>query len=276
MVRAFIMGEQLLQKFLPYLDNVEWSGEPAANAQGRQAYIVGLDKVEASGGEPKALAEAIRVFQSGDSLPYAYAGVAYILLAASEERDGSYAPLGLEAAMGWLEKAQALEPDIVDINVIEAFVYVYNGRYDDALLVIDFLYGLEPMNYHVHLATVAFWEAQKDLPQIELAIAEAAKAAATLPQKFRLTNRLGDLYMQFDQLDKALAAYKENAHFDPKNPLLWHKISLVYWRLDDLDEAERANQQSLRLGALPAAQKMAEQLKERKKQETGRFGGLFK
>jgi len=268
------MGEKLLQQMIPYLNKVNWDGDDAVTPQGREAYMIGLDKVETYAGDPKTLAEAIRVFQSGGSLPYAYAGSAYVLVTASRERDGSYVLSGLDAAMDWLEKAQALEPDYVDINMIEAFVYVYNGRSEDARLVIDYLLDIEPNNYHVHLADVAFWVQQKDLPQIEEAIEVAVKTAVNPPQKTRLTNQLGDIYLQFGELDKALAAYKENVHFNPKSPLLWHKISLVYWRMDDLEEAERANQQSLRVGKLPAAQKMAEQIKERKK-ESGRFGSLF-
>jgi tetratricopeptide (TPR) repeat protein len=269
------MGEKLLQQMMPFLNKVNWVGEEAVTPQGREAYMIGLDKVESYTGDPKILAEAIRVFQSGGSLPYAYAGAAYVLVAASRERDGSYSLAGLDAAMDWLEKAQEIELDVVDINMIEAFVYVYNGRSEDARLVIDFLMDMEPGNYHVHLADVAYWVEQKDLAHIEQAIEAAVKTAVNPPQKMRLTNQLGDIYMQFGELDKALAAYKENVHFDPKNPLLWHKISMVYWRLDDIEEADRANQQSLRVGSLPAAQKMEEQIKERKKKESGRFGGLF-
>ena len=269
------MGKNLLQQMIPYLNKVNWSGEDSVTPQGREAYMIGLDKVEMYSGDPKSLVEALRVFQSGGSLPYAYAGAAYVLVVASQERDGSYVLDGLDTAMEWLEKAQALEPDYVDINMIEAFVYVYNGRSDDARLVIDYLLDIEPGNYHVHLANVAYWVQQKELAQIELAIEAAVKTAVNPPQKMRLTNQLGDIYFQYGELDKALTAYKENVHFNPKSPLLWHKISLVYWRMENFDEAERANQQSLRLGDLPPAQKMAEQIKERKK-ETGLFGGLFK
>lgn len=269
------MGAKLLQQMISYLNRVNWTGEETATLQGREAYMIGLDKVESYTGDPKMLAEAVRVFQSGGALPYAYAGAAYVLIPASLERDGSYAVDGLVAAMDWLEKAQALEPDLVDINMIEAFVYVYNGRSADARLVIDYLLEIEPRNYHVHLANVAYWVQQKELSQIEEAIEVAVKTAVNPPQKMRLINQLGDIYLQFGELDKALAAYKENMHFDPKNPLLWHKISIVYFRKEDLDEAERANQQSLRVGNLPVAQKMEKQIKERKKQEPGLLGGLF-
>jgi hypothetical protein len=130
------MGKNLLQQMIPYLNKVNWAGEDTVTPQGREAYMIGLDKVEMYAGDPKSLVEALRVFQSGGSLPYAYAGAAYVLVVASRERDGSYVLGGLDTAMEWLEKAQALEPDYVDINMIEAFVYVYNGRSDDARLVI--------------------------------------------------------------------------------------------------------------------------------------------
>lgn len=269
------MGEKLLEQMIPFLEKVSWTGEATALPQGREAYLIGLDKVETYTSDPKTLAEGIRVFRSGDSLPYAYAGAAYVLVAASREQDGSYALTGLEAAMDWLEKAQALELDIVDINMIEAFVYVYNGRSDDARLVIDYLMDIEPGNYHIHLADVAYWIQQESLPEIESAIAAAVKTAVNPPQKMRLTHQLGDIYLKYSEMDKSLAAYKQNVHFDPKNPLLWHKISVVYFQVDDLEEAERANQQSLRVGNLPAAQQMTEQIKQRKKQDTGLFGGLF-
>jgi tetratricopeptide (TPR) repeat protein len=269
------MGEKLLEQMMPFLEKANWMGEAAATLQGREAYLIGLDKVETYAGDPKTLAEAIRVFHSGGSLPYAYAGAAYVLVAASREQDGSYALTGLNAAMDWLEKAQALELDIVDINMIEAFVYVYNGRSEDARLVIDYLLDIEPNNYHVHLADVASWIQQEALPEIESALTAAVKTADNPPQKMRLTHQLGDIYLQFEELDKALVSYKQNVHFDPKNPLLWHKISVVYFRLGNLEEAERANQQSLRVGNLTVAQQMAEQIKQHKKQDTSLFGGLF-
>ncbi|MBE2223976.1 MAG: tetratricopeptide repeat protein [Anaerolineae bacterium] len=269
------MGEKLLQQMMPFLEKTNWPGEAALTLQGREAYLIGLDKVETYTSDPKTLAEAIRVFHSGGSLPYAYAGAAYVLVAASREQDGSYALTGLDAAMAWLEKAQTLEMDSVDINMIEAFVYVYNGRSDDARLVIDYLLDIEPGNYHVHLADVAYWIQQGDLAEIENAITAAVKTAVNPPQKMRLTHQLGDIYLQFGELDKALAAYKQNVHFDPKNPLLWHKISVVFYQMENWDEAERANQQSLRLGTLVEAQAFLEQIKQRKKQDTGLFGGLF-
>lgn len=270
------MGEQLLKQLLPRLEKVTWPTNPAATPQGRVTYEIGLDKVESYSGDPRSLAEAIRIFQSGGSEPYAYAGVAYVLVIASREQDGSYAPLGLEAAMKWLEKAQALEPDLANINMIEALVYVYYGRFQDARLVLDYLYDQEPDNYHVHLAEVAYWMQQGDIENTAAVVQTAVSLAGTPPQRLRLRSQLADFYLETGKEDEALEIYKESVHFDAQNPLLWHKVSTAYFQKGELEEAERANQQSLRLGNLPAAQQMTERIKARRRGESGLLGGLFK
>jgi hypothetical protein len=57
--------------------------------------------------------------------------------------------------------------------------------------------------------------------------------------------------------------YKEALHFNKEKPELWHSVSVIYWQLEDYDEAGRANKQALRFGDLPAAEKMAEALKQK-------------
>jgi predicted Zn-dependent protease len=270
------MGEQLIKQLIPRLEGMNWPTEAQATQQGQVAYGIGLDKVASYSDDPKTLAEAIRIFQSGGSAPYAYAGVAFVLVAASREGDGSYAETGLEAAMAWLERAQELAPDLVEVNVIEALVYVYNGRFPDARLVLDYLYEQEPDNYHLHLAEVAYWQRQGMVAEAVEAIKIATAMANHPPERLRLRNMLAEIYLEAGQLDEALKLYKEGLHLDPRNPLTWHKLSLVFWEKGNLDEAERANQQALRLGNLPAAQQMAEQIKAKRKGEPGLLGGIFK
>ena len=270
------MGEQLLKQLLPHLTKMTWPTDPAATAQGRVTYEIGLDKVEGYSSDPRTLVEAVRIFQSGGSEPYAYAGVAYVLVAASREQDGSYVASGLDAAMTWLEKAQALEPDVVMINMIEALVYVYHGRFPDARLVLDYLHDQEPDNFYVHQAEVAYWLRQGDVENTVAAVETAVSTSQTPPQRLRLRARLADFHLDHDQIDEALEIYKESVHFEPQNPLLWHKVSVAYFQKGQIDEAERANQQSLRLGNLPAAQQMTERIKARRRGESGLLGGLFK
>lgn len=269
------MSEQLVEKLLLALAKMDWPENPEATEQGRQAYVVGLERLDEYDGDTKFLTAALRTFQSGASLPYAYAGVAYTLVVASREGNGRYAPQGLDEAMKWLEQAQAVAPDILEINVIEALVYTYHGRFDDARLVLDYLEELDPHNYQLLKAEVAYWRRQGDIEQTVHWFNKTAEAADNVPQRLRTRGRLGDYYLEQGMLDDALAVYKEAVHFDNKNVPLWHKISMIHWQQENLDEAEITNQQVLRLQSDYApAVKLHEALKK-KKSEGGRFGRLF-
>jgi tetratricopeptide (TPR) repeat protein len=269
------VGENLINQMLPALEKLAWPENPKATRLGLQAYLVGLEKVDAYKGDPKALGDAIRTFQSGDSRPYAFAGVAYMLLAAAREPDGSYARAGLEAAMKWLEKAQELEPDVVAINVIEAFVYIFDGRYEDARLVLDYLAAQEPNDDYLLLAEIQYWQGQGDVAQAVQWYEKAIRAASTVPQRLRLRSRLGDCYLEFDYFDEALTVYQEALHFDKQNAWLWHNMSVVYWRQEKYEEALNCNKHALALLELPQARQMENALKE-KLDSSGVFGRLFK
>lgn len=255
------MGQVLVAKMLPTLDDLNWPESPGLTELGRETFEVGVDKVNEYRGDPHDLASALRTFQSGDSRPYAFAGAAYTLVIASKEKDGSYAIEGLEAALDWLEMAQALAPDIVNINVIEGLIYVYSGRFDDARLILDYLGAQEPGNSEVLRAEAIYWEHRGDLAAAVQAYKKAIDAADSVPRKLRLRNRLGDCYLHFEQYDKALDVYREAIHFDRESPRLWHNMSVAYFHKEEFEEAERCNSRSLALGELPEALEMQEALK---------------
>ena len=173
------MGQILIEKILPSLEKMTWPENPRASLQGRQAYDIGLDKVDEYTTDPKMLAAALRTFQSGESRPFAFAGVAYTLVRASREKDGSHAQIGLDAALEWLEDAQDLAPDVVEINMIEAFIYIYSRRYDDARLILDYLEEIDPSNYHVLTAEVTYWEEQAKLDETVYWYEQVAAVAET-------------------------------------------------------------------------------------------------
>jgi tetratricopeptide (TPR) repeat protein len=255
---------------------MNWPQTPMATAQGRQTFEVGVDKLDTYKGDPKTLAAALRTFQTGDSRPYAFAGVAYTLVLAAREQDGTYAEAGLDAAMEWLEKAQEMEPDLVDINVIEALIYTYSGRLDDARLVLDYLQQQDPRSFYLHKAEIAFWRKQGELEKTIYWFEQAVEEAVTVPQRLRLRAELGDFFLEKDMLDKALEVYREAVHFEKDNAWLWHKMSVVHWRQEDYEEAARCNAQALRLDDFPAARQMEEALKkEIESGSSGMLGRLF-
>ncbi|HEX6386398.1 MAG TPA: hypothetical protein VF177_17130, partial [Anaerolineae bacterium] len=242
--------------------------------QGRHIYVESLEKIDASRGDPKTISATLRLLQTADSRPFAHAGVAYSLLALARESDGSYAQAGLDAAMQWLEQAQEMEPDIVEINVIEALIYIYGGRFDDARLVLDYLQGQEPMNYYLHLAEIAYWQSQSDRQQILYWFKEAMEIALTVPQRLRLRVQMADFHFESNLLNEALEIYREAVHFDRENAQLWHKISLVYLRQENYEEAGRANQMALRLQDFADARQV-EAIIKKKTSGTGVLGRLF-
>jgi tetratricopeptide (TPR) repeat protein len=258
------MGKALLEKLLPELNRMEWPETPVSTGLGRQTYETGLEQVISNQGNAKSLMSAIKTFQSGDSEPYAFAGVAYALLTASREKDGTYAQVGLDAAMEWLEKAQAKEPDLVEINMIEALVYTYRNNLDDARLVLDYLHKQDPSNYYLHIAELIYWQCQEDEEQIEYWFQQTMEEAVTIPQRLRLRSQLGDYYLDSGQLDKALRIYKEAVRLNKEDASLWHKMSVIYWRLGDLDEAASCNRMALRYQDLPAARRLEEALHKKK------------
>jgi predicted Zn-dependent protease len=257
------MGKDLIEKMLGQLPKMKWPHGKQATELGRKSYDTALDRVDMYTGDPKVLGEALRILQTGDSLPFAYAGIAYTLIAASREKDGSYAEEGLEAALDWLEQAQEAAIDIVDINMIEALVYIYNGRYEDARLVLDYLHEQDPNNYYVHVGELIFWQAHNEVEEAAHWFEKAGLSAREVPQRLRLLSRMGEFYMQQEVYDKALQVYKEALHFNKEKPELWHSLAVIYWRMEDYEESARANKQSLKFGNLPAAQKLAEALKEK-------------
>lgn len=268
------MGKQLVKQLLPVLDKMEWPKTRLATEQGRHIYIESLEKIDASRADPKAILAALQLLQTADSLPFACAGVAYALVIIARESDGSYAQIGLDAAMEWLEQAQEMEPDIVEINATEALVYIYSGRFEDARLVLDYLQGQEPLNYYLHLAEIAYWRSQKDVNQTLYWFKEAMEVAITVPQRLRLRLQLGDFYLECNLLAEAQEIYREAIHFNRENAQLWHKLSIVHLRQENYEEAERTNRMALQLQDFPAARQI-EAILKKKKSGTGVLGRLF-
>ncbi len=258
------MGDELVRQLLPTLNRMAWPESQEATQLGRKAYEIGLDKADEYQSDPKTLAAALRIFQSGESQPYAFAGVAYTLLKAAREEDGSYSEIGLTSSLAWLEKAQALAPDLLEVNMIEAFIYVYSGRYDDARIILDYLENISSVDYYVLRAEIAYWQEQGKLEGAVHWYQKAVMNAETVPQKLRLRKELGDCYFQFQQYDKAVSVYQEAVHFATENPWLWHQMSLAYWEMGDYEEAAHCNRRALKIQKdMPEALKMQDALKEK-------------
>lgn len=271
------MGAELLSKMLPAVEKMNWTSKTAITEIGLKSYEVALEHVDSYKGDARVFRSALDVLQGCESRQLALAGVAYMLLAASEEKDGSYAPNGIEAAMHWLEKAQEVDPEALEVNFIEAYVYLYANQLENARMVLDYLHEQSTHFYRLIVAEAMYWQRVGELEEMAHWYEEAGKEAVTTPQKLRLYAKMADAYRVAGQLDKAVETYKKAIHFDKENAQLWHSLSLVYWKQENFEEAQRCNQQVLKLGAdIPAAKKMAEELKKKLDQKGGGImGKLF-
>jgi tetratricopeptide (TPR) repeat protein len=241
------VGKTLLNQLLPALEKIKFSSIDALTPAGYKVFEVGRDRVDAFRGDPRTLAEALRTFQTANSLPYEYTGVALTALAAAREADGTYASEGLDAALQWLEKAQELAPDITDINVVEGFIYVYSQRLDDARIVLDYLHDQERGHYYLARAEIDYWRSAGDLPQALNWCEKAIQSAETVPQRLRVRSIMADLYSETGNNEAALESYREAIHFDPDNPWLWYRVAYLHWQADAPADAQRANEKALQL-----------------------------
>jgi tetratricopeptide (TPR) repeat protein len=267
------MGKKLVEQLVSILNKVEWPAEEQPTDQGLEAYKVGLERVENYRDDPQALVTALRTFQSGGSRPFAFAGVAYMMVAAARDADGSYDETGLNEAMDWLEKAQAGVLDRTEINFIEALIYVYDGRLDDARLILDYLHEQEPHNFYVYQVEAEYWRARGDLQQTIHWLENSIKEAQTVPERMRQRRKMADCYFDARQYEPALPIYKEVAQVDTTDHLIWHRIALCHWQQEDYAAANDANKRALALKEFSAGRRMEQALKE--KLDTGMLGRLF-
>lgn len=279
------MGRTLISQLLPTLNKLDWSGVHEATPAGALVFRTTLDQVDGYRGDPKDLGVALRTIRTTDSLPYMYAGVAYILLAASGPRNRApgtgalpsdgYDQTGLQAALEWLEKAQESAPDEVGINVIEVLIYISSGRYDDARLVLDYLQGERPDNYFLLRAEMTYWQAVGHHEQALDWSQRALEEAETVPQRLRLKSSVAAIHRAAGDTAQALQTYREALHFDDNNAWLCHEISLLHHEQGDLEEAAHFNERALKIKPdLPEARQLREQMAEQQ-DSSNLLGRLF-
>lgn len=282
---GIIMGRTLISQLLPTLQKLDWSGVPEATTAGALVFRTMLDQVDGYRGDPKDLGVALRTIRTTDSLPYMYAGIAYILLAAAGPRNdatgtgalqqGDYDEEGLQAALEWLEKAQETAPDHLEINIIEVLIYIYSGRYDDARLVLDYLQGQRPDNYYLLRAEMTYWQAVGEHETALTWSQRALEEAETVPQRLRLKSSVAAIHRAAGDTSAALQSYKEALHFDDNNAWLCHQISLLHYEQNEFEEAAHYNERALRTNPdLAEAQQLREQLSEQQP-DSSRFLGRF-
>ena len=256
------MSSQLINTINRLLHSYEWSSESTISPETKEQYERGLDVVHAYRGDPDQLFEALKVFQAIPSRPYAFAGIAYTLLAASYRHDTEYQPEGLKETAQWLVEAQSLAPDQVEINFIVAMLYVLQKRDDEARSWLNAL-ALKPPNYYVCLAEMRYWEHRRDIHKVYDWYVKASKAAERSEQRIYAIHMVAGSLLEADLPMQASEMYEHLAQYTPDDPWLWHNLSIAYYQQGQYEKASECNQRALQLMDFEAARQMTQRLKNR-------------
>lgn len=221
--------------------------ETAVTPAALSTYKKGLDRVNNYRGHPAILFQALQLFQESDCEPLFYSGVAYALFAASYQQNITYERAGLAVAQTWLERAQAITPNVPEINFVGVFLLLHLGRLAEARPLIQSLTATEPYGYYVRIALLDYYTVKQDEASLTKTYQETLTLAKTIDRRAYLYNRLGRYYMILKAFPKSLAAYQELAQITPNDPWMWHNMSIIYLTRRNYLQALRCNKIALQI-----------------------------
>ena len=191
------MSSQLIDTINRRLHAAKWPSDITTSPETKEQYEQGLDAVHAYRGDPQPLFDALSLFQAIPSRPYALAGAAYTLLAASYLYDTEYQAEGVEEAGRWLVEAQSIAPHLPEINFIIVIYYVLQERHDSARAWLNTL-ATDPPNFYGCIAEMRYWEQQNDVHQAYEWYLKATQSAQRNEQRFYAINMIGGSLLEAD------------------------------------------------------------------------------
>ncbi len=262
----------LISDLIKFIDKMSLPASHRNDANIRRLYEHGLDIINSYRGHPDALLQGLMVFQSTGSVAYAYAGIAYTLVIAASDND-SYDQHGMQTGMDWLEKAQEWEPSSIEINFIEAVIYINSHQYQNARLVLDHL-GLQGSNnYYLALTETQYYEKRLSKNQYFHWLEKANKAANTRARKAFVVNSVAYYYLQEKDFQQSIKHYHQVTKLDPGDAWAWHNMSWMFVRMEKYEDARLCNQKALSIMDFGAARQIESQLKQKKRRGLGRLFG---
>ena len=254
----------VVDDLLEIIAKARWPGTHRTNASLKAKYEHGLDMVNAYRGNPEVYLQALGLFQSIDACGYAYAGVAFTLtMAASDGKNQMYTK-GYDAALEWTEKAQEWEPNRVEINFIEAVLYINSGQLDNGRLILDHISPPEPDNYFLCLTELNYWRSLKQPAKVLYWIKQAYRFANSPARQAYVHNALAGHHMDDGTFNKAIKHYNEVIKRDPNDAWAWHNMSYMFLRLNELENAAMCNERALSIMDFQAARQIEQQIQQKK------------
>jgi tetratricopeptide (TPR) repeat protein len=246
------------------VNQTQWPNAHRAAERNRRTYELGLDQINSYHGDPAIFFQALQTFAGTQSCAYAYAGIAFALtMAATVTGDGPYV-VGFEEALRWLEKAQEWEPNLVEINFIEAVVYINWGQLENGRLILDHLAREESDNYYLCLTEMNYWSRQKHHDNYVGWLRKASKSANNKLREAHALSALAHLYLNQGQLEYSIGTFRDVVKLTPNDAWAWHNMSYMFLKLKKLKEAELCNQRALEIMDFGAARDIEEKIKQNK------------
>ncbi len=258
------MADELLDYMTDLINSTEWPEAPFINAKSQHAYETGMDILNLYRGHPQILLDALRAFYQTGSKPYAYAGIAAVLQSAAFSHSDVYEQAGLVESQRWLERAQAIVADRVEINFLEALLYINLKEYSNARLLLDHFERENYQHFSICTTEMKYWDRQNDVKQVFAWFQQAMRLGATKARQSYSLSRLAGCYLNNRCYQHAIHAYQQLAQLDPEDPWLWHNRSIAHFRLKQYKDAEKCNKKALGLMDFQAARDMERAIKQKR------------
>jgi tetratricopeptide (TPR) repeat protein len=226
----------------------------------RENYYFAIDKANEYSGHPQVLVDAIRLFQTTTSTPLFYAGMAYVHMHAAYKQGFTYSPLGLSVARQWLQRAQHLVLDITELLIVQAFLAIRAGRDYEAQQALTRLQERNIDNIHILMAKMEYYGLKKNVPQIITTYQNILTRPITSSQLIYVQNRVARYYTLFGEPSRALNIYQDIIKVTPRDPWVWHNMSIIYLQRWSFLKAHRCNKSALQIMDFVAARRVRRQL----------------
>lgn len=145
-------------------------------------------------------------------------------------------------ALRWFDQAQAILPDLPNVDNNRGHLLELLGGEEDALIAYRRALALNPLdtNSHRDLNTLLY-----RMGRDEEFLRSYDDAAATFSDKAALPLAKGQMLLLTDQHEKALESLSRASELEPENPAAHDLSGLVYARLGRFEDARTAHERAL-------------------------------
>lgn len=145
-------------------------------------------------------------------------------------------------------------PDKQELKSKLANEYITNGKYDEAIKLYDELENAVGFDQHVVIQKIKIYSIKHDTTNI---INEATKFLNKYPQEVSSYALLGDIYLQLNKPDSAIAYYNKMEEIDPENGYIHLSKAAYYQYKNDIENYDKQIYKALINEQVPVDNKLS-------------------